>query len=219
MKFPKPKIEVTAPIALEELDDRLGTQTQQAYRAAVEAAPRIAGLAVILDDGNNRFEPSPLGLGGSSVKLNPDPEWYREALRSGKVRESLGKFSALYRSRGITPGINELIVAIELHELGHAVDFAGYISRAAGDTKAAFELSAHVRTSQLAGLPLKMSTSSAEYAMANNTNGYRDRMQKLGYVGPAWTSIVTDNLQAYRELPCEKVADRFALGVLATVSA
>jgi len=219
MKFPTPEKAMTDPLALQELDDNLGTQTQDAYRAASRVAPHLNGLAVVFTDTTPHFSGSPLGLSGSNVAINPDKDFYIEGIHSGKASLRLAEFGKLYRSKGITPGVNELIVAIMLHEMGHAYDFSDYIKRASGDPKVAFELSRKVRKSEIATLPLRTSTAKAEAAWNNNTNGYKDKMRAKGYDNRTWASWLDKNTRAYANLPSEKVADRFALGVIATVSA
>lgn len=219
MKFQPTNIEIASPLALQELDDKLGTQTQEAYRAAVEQAPHLNGLAVVLDDKRPHFKESPLGLGGSHVAISSEPEFYRDANKSGIVASRMGAFSKFFRSRGEIPVLDHLIVSVLLHEIGHANDFAGYIQRASGDAKSAFALSRQVRKSQLATLPLKAPSSAAQNAWDNNTKGYRDKLLSQGMTPEVWSEYIAKNSTAYGELPCEAVADRFALGVLATTNA
>ncbi len=219
MYFPSVPQDIAPPLALQAIDDQLGTQTQDAYRTAVSRAPHLNGLAVMLDEDRSRFLGSPLGLPGSSIMLNPDPKYYSDAIRSGIVNKRMGEFSELYRSKGITPGVNELIVAVMLHEMGHADDLAGFVEMTDGDTAEAFMLANRVRKSELSTLPLKAATSRAQTAWDGNINGYQDLMRERGITDESWEALKAANTVAYAELPCEKVADTFALGVLATVNA
>lgn len=221
MNFPKHVQEapITPPIILHEIDDALGAKTQDAFKAAILRSPRLGGLVIIASDQKSNFIRSPLGLGGSQVNMRPDPEYYKEFINNGLVAQRMIRFSELYRSKGITPRVNELIVAVLLHEIGHAEDYANYISNASGNVKAAFELSNKVRATELATLPLKAATANAMRAWDDNTNGYRDAMQAQGITGTRWQELLDQNANAYTDLPCEKVADRFALGVLASISA
>lgn len=206
------------PLALQALDRQHGTNTVVAFEHAVDMAPHLGGLAVILDDKRGPgFHGSELGLAGSHVSLNPSTDYYKHAIRSGKTVPRMGEFSRFFRERGIAPSTNELITSALLHELGHADDLQGYIRRMGGDTAAAFRLAKDVRKSQIATLPLKMATSRAEAAWTSNEAGYKDKMRRRGVTDEKWPKLVAQNLEAYAALPCEKVADRFALGVLATM--
>ena len=162
------------------------------------------------------FHLSPEGLSESRLTINPDRDFYLQGIKSGRATQRLSEFSQFYRSRGIAPGVNELVEAILLHEMGHGDDFWSYIQQASGDTKAAFELSRKTRKTQLAGLPLGAATSRILDAWEHNTDGYRDEIAAR-YTDEEWRAMLAENTKAYGELPCEKIPDRFALGVLATL--
>ena len=209
---------IAIPIALQAIDAQRGSETSEAYTRATAIAPHQGGLAVMLESTKgNQFMPSELGLAGSYITLNPNKDYYTEALKSGIVKDRLGEFSSFFHERGITPSYSELITTIFLHELGHAKDLHGYIDRSGGDEAKAFKISREIRASQLATLPLKSATSRAKLAWNQNIAGYRDKMQAAGLTGSRWDSIIKQNTEAYAQMPCEKVADRFALGVLATM--
>lgn len=208
------------PLSLRAIDTHLGANTAEAYKQAVQQAPHLGGLAIILDKRVNasHFVPSELGLAGSYISVNPDPAHYANAIRDGIVGARMGHFSRFFRSKGIQPSINELVTSVFLHELGHADDFNSYITRASGDPAKALRLANKVRESQIATLPLKTATSRARAAFVDNTGGYRDAM--LDYLkssGANWEYLLEQNTKAYTNLTCEQVADRFALGVLATI--
>ncbi len=206
------------PLALQALDSQHGTETVVAFEHAVDMAPHLGGLAIILDDKRGPgFQGSELGLAGSYVSLNPSADYYKDAIKSGKTVARLGEFSRFFRERGIAPSTNELITTAFLHELGHADNFQEYVERMGGDTVAAFRLAKEVRKSQIATLPLKAATSRAEAAWTSNESGYKDKMRSRGVTDEGWAKLVTRNTEAYAALSCEKVADRFALGVLATM--
>jgi hypothetical protein len=207
-----------APIALRQLDDMTGSRTAEGFQVATEQYPHLQGLAVILNNsGVGKFQPSELGLGGSYIEMNPNVTVYDEPIRSGLVTARMGEFSKFYRERGVLPKRPELVTSIFLHELGHAEDFHAYIIKNGGDVAAAFKLSREVRSSQLATLPLKISSSRVRHAYDNNTQGYRDNMLKAGYDETKLAKAILENSEAYTQLACEQVADRFALGVLATM--
>lgn len=206
------------PLALQTLDRQLGTETVSAFEHAVDIAPHLGGLAIVLDNSTgSTFQPSELGLAGSLVRLNPDRDYYTGIIKSGIVGARLGEFSRFFRERGVMPSVNELMTSVLLHELGHADDLEGYVQQAGGNTKAAFKLASEVRKSELATLPLKAASSRAQRAWEGNIKGYRDKMRARGITDGKWSGLVLRNTEAYSNLPCEKVADRFALGVLATM--
>jgi hypothetical protein len=217
--MPAPQITpATASLtALEQVDASTGARTQEAYLAALSAAPHLGEIAIVRNDGqNSHFTRNPDGLAGSSLVLNGDPEFYRTAVRSGLVSKRMAEFGTFFRGLGIQPRLPELVTAVALHELGHGDDFHGYIQRAGGDTHSAFEMAKAVRNSQLATLPLRGATSRAEKAWIYNTEGYRDKLRAMGWTDEMWEAQKAQNVEAYTKLSCEKVADRFALGVLAT---
>jgi aryl carrier-like protein len=207
------------PLALKRIDEELGSSTVPAYEHAVDTAPHLEGMAIILKGTSNgsTFQASPEGLAGSYINLQAKEQVYKNLIHSGVAKIRMAEYSRFYRQRGITPSVKELVTSTFLHEMGHADDFHRYISDAQGDVSAAFDLSRSVRASQIATLPFKTATSNAVLAWENNTEGYRDRLQAAGYTDEMWESAVFDNIRAYSELPCEKVADHFALGVLATM--
>lgn len=207
----------SAPLALKQLDATIGSRTVDGYSTAVDRYPHLGGMAVLLDPQDSAFQPSKLGLAGSHIRIVDEPAKYQDEIIGGITKARMGEFSAFYHEKGITPSIPELVTATFLHELGHGEDYYRYILRAGGDVAAAFKLSNEVRASQLAGLPLKAPSSAAKKAWDNNTDGYRDDMQKTGYDEARFQVALLDNIRAYSKLPCEKVADRFALGVLATM--
>lgn len=207
------------PEALTKLDGELGTDTRGAYSAAISAAPHLQVVEVESTNGQARFLLGSAGLADSKLQISSDREYYLDAIRSGIASRRMHEYSRLYRAAGITPGVNELVVAVLLHEMGHAEDYSRYVDDANGDTQAAFALSRSVRKAQLASLPLQAATSQAVKAWSDNTDGYQDRVRALGYTDELWQEMVTKNTEAYGKLPCELVADRFALGVLATVRA
>jgi hypothetical protein len=210
----------TAPLALTQLDQMNGSRTAEAFSVATKQHPHLEGLAVILHDkGAGEFQSSELGLGGSYIGMNPDQDALDKSIQSGLVTARMKEFSVFYRERGILPRKKELITSIFLHELGHAEDFHQYTVNAGGDVKAAFNLSNEVRRSQLITLPLGGASSRARRDWENNTENYRDRMIRHGYTDETFATALLKNSEAYAQLPCEKVADRFALGVLATMYA
>ncbi len=203
---------------LEQIDANTGAHTQEAYVAALAVAPYLGEIAVRQDDNSGpHFTRNPNGLASSTLVLNGDPEFYRTAVRTGLVAKRMGEFRNFYYGLGIKPRLPELVTAVALHELGHGDDFHGYIEKAGGDTRAAFAMAKSVRDSQLATLPLRAATSRAEKAWKNNTEGYRDKIKAMGWTDEMWEAQKLQNTEAYTKLSCEKVADRFALGVLATV--
>lgn len=203
---------------LEQIDDTTGAFTQEAFTRALETAPYLGEIAVQIDnDRTPHFTPNSNGLQASRLALNADPEFYRAAIRSGLVSKRMGEFSEFYRGHGVTPRIPELVTAVSLHELGHGEDFQRYINKAGGSTQAAFAMSRDVRKSQIATLPLGASTSRAQKAWDNNTEGYRDKLRAMGWTDEMWEAQKLRNTEEYTKLSVEKVADRFALGVLATI--
>lgn len=220
MKFPKPNIEVAPPSALRELDGELGTQTQEAYIAAVNSAPRLAGLAIRLNADRGAYHVStPSSTRPSFVSLNPEREHYSNSLRSDIIKLRMAEFNAFYLSKGIAFGVNELVVTNLLHEMGHEYDFLSYIDQANGERAIASRLMSHAREAQLKQLPLGRATSRAIRARNANTDGYRDQLEAEGIDDAKWDELVKENVRAYTSLPCEKVADDFALNILATVEA
>lgn len=205
------------PLALVALDQQFGTELVSANKRAVKLAPHLGGLAIVLDQAHPQFQPSELGLAGSIVSILSNDSYYINAINSGLFRARMVEYSEFFGERDIVPSTKELMVSVFLHEVGHANDFDGYIERAGGDTRAAFQLSREVRKTELATLPLKGPTIRARQAWNDNIDGYRDKMQACGFTDEKWRAVSIRNAEAYAELPCEKVADRFALGVLATI--
>lgn len=206
------------PLALRHLDDTIGSRTVEAFEVATEQHPHLGGIAIKLDKSSySSFHPSELGLAGSHISMAADKSQYADHIKSGITKIRMADFSTLLRERGVTPSVPELVTSVFLHELGHAEDYHQYIQCAGGDVKAAFELSREVRRSELATLPLGGSSSNALKAWDSNKSGYRDRMQKAGYTQDSFMALIKQNVEAYTKLPAEQVADRFALGVLATM--
>jgi hypothetical protein len=205
------------PLALQQIDRQFGTSTVQAYEHATQLAPGLGGLAVVAHEDTSRFIGSPLGLAGSRVELNGSRDHYLERQASGLAKTRLPEFSAFFKERDIIPRFKELVVTVLSHELGHANDLLGYIDRAHGDTAAAFRLSQEVRKSELATLPLQASTSRAMLGWDTNYDRYQDKLRTQGITDDKWKELLNQNTEAYRVLPTEQIADRFALGVLATL--
>lgn len=208
------------PKVLRSLDNNKGSGTVLGHEAAIQISPHIEQVPVLGSESivGGQFQANHGGWESSRVTINPNHSAYRSYIDSGFASTRLGEFSAFFRERGVVPKTNELILSVLLHELGHVDDLQSYLEKAGGDFKAACMLSEEVRTSQLASLPLGVPSSVALAAWNHNTDGYRDQMQDAGYnTNDKWHEILTQNLRAYSELPCEKVADRFALGVLATI--
>jgi hypothetical protein len=218
MTVAPPSVSSETYSVLEQIDVATGAHTQEAYESALAIAPHLGEFAVRRDDtAGPHFTRHPDGLTSSELVVNGDPEFYRTAVRSGMVANRMGEFRNFYYSLGIKPRLPELVTAVALHELGHGDDYHGYIESAGGDTKAAFAMAKSVRDSQLATLPLRAVTSRAEKAWVNNTEGYRDKIRAMGWTDEKWEAQKLENTTAYTKLSCENVADRFALGVLATI--
>jgi hypothetical protein len=206
------------PLALQHLDSSIGSRTVEAFSVATEQYPHLGGIAINLDNSHqSSFHPSELGLAGSHISIIADPSQYQDEIKKGITKVRMAEFSTMFRERGVLPSVPELVTSTFLHELGHAEDFYQYIQRAGGDVKAAFKLAGEVRKSEIAGLPLKGSSSAALNAWNQNKDEYRDKMEGAGFTPESFNIAVMDNLEAYTKLPCEQVADRFALGVLATM--
>lgn len=211
----------TAPqtlAVLRRIDAETGAFTEEAFTKALEVAPQLGDIAVELDNGSTPYFACDIrGLQESRLVLNSDPEFYRAAIKNGLVSKRMGEFSDFYRAHGVIPRIPELITAVSLHELGHGNDFLQYIEKASGDTATAFAMAGHVRESQIATLPLGASTSRAQTAWDGNVGGYKDKLRALGWTDEMWEAEKLRNTEEYAKLNVEKVADRFALGVLATM--
>lgn len=205
------------PLALQHLDSTLGSRTVEAYEVATEQHPHLGGIAVKLDSSHSFFEASNLGLAGSHISMLADKPQYINHIKSGATKARMADFSKLLREKGVTPSVPELVTSVFLHELGHAEDYHQYIQRAGGDVKAAFRTSREIRKSEIARLPLGIASSRALRAWNTNTNGYRDSMTKAGHTQDSFMQLINRNIEAYAKLPSEQIADRFALGVLATM--
>ena len=209
--------EAIVPPALAELDERLGANTSQAYIAALSFAPNISGVQVVLNESlGAHFVSHPYGLEYSKISLNPDPEHYREQIRSGVAKTRFAEFSGLYRQLGIRPGLGEMAVVGLLHEAGHADQFTRHIAQAAGQAALGFDLRRAARLEEVQTLPLGGPTSIALTAWNNNTEGYRDKLIAQGITDERWQELTEKNTRTYMKLPSESGADQFALSIIAT---
>jgi hypothetical protein len=206
-----------SPLALKTLDEHLGSETQRAYSYAIQVAPHLEGMAIILNEDRSSFRRSRLGLAGGYVAMAASRSHYADRIVDGTATKRMGKFKEFFLDQGIRPKTAHLVTSVFLHELGHADDYQSYINQANGDTQLAFMLANDVRKSELATLPLRAATSHARKAWAENTNGYQDQMRASGVTDTRWQELQDQNIAAYADIPCEAVADRFALGVLATM--
>lgn len=206
------------PQALLQLDDTIGSRTAEAYHTAVDAHPYLRDVRVVLNpDKRNFFSKSVHGLSASYISLNPTEAPYIERIEAGEVEERYSWAVDLLGYDGVTPRVPELLTTIFLHELGHANDFQGYITNNGDNPAIAFERSKEARRLQLATLPLKQASSRAIRAWDSNTEGYRDQLRASGLGDEDFSSTIRVNTAAYAELPCEAVADRFALGILSSI--
>lgn len=205
--------------ALRKIDDATGARTREAFISAWVKFPHLAKIAILQDDSvpMPTIRPEVGNLAKSTVLLSGKVDSYRPFVDDKAYAARMNPFNEFYRSRGVTPSISEMITTFFLHELGHGDDFHRYIREAAGDARAAFALANRVRGSELASLPLGTATSIADAAWQHNTDGYRDRLQAEGWTDEKRQAMRLQNLTAYTELNTEQIADRFALGVLATV--
>lgn len=206
--------EICKPLALHSIDADLGTDTLTAYNNAVSLAPHLGGLAIVLSERGTSFRPSPLGLAGSAVSLQPTEGYYKQRIEAGYVSVRMKRFEEFFRNRDINPSLKLLITSVFLHELGHGDTLHSFIRKNSGDTNAAFEEARATRKSQVKTLPLKGPSSAAERSWTGNTDGYRDEMQKIGYNAANWRQALTENARAYADLPLERTADDFAIEVL-----
>lgn len=220
MRFTTSGPEVTPPEDLAVIDDRLGSNTQEAYVAAVHTAPHLEGLLVISDDSTG-----PYFMGGGAtvencfIGINSDPDLYRAQIDTGWERQRNAKAAEVCESKGIEAGIPETAVIHLLHEMGHADYWFSYLADYRDDPYARIRQIRTKRNAELAALPLGMSTSKALELWNTNHEGYRDRFYASGKTDKDWGMLCQANLQAYAEVTTEKKADTFALGVLATASA
>lgn len=204
--------------ALERLDDLLGSRTVAAHEHVLSRHPELGAVAITLStESGNKFHKNELGIPSCSITINPQIETYQERLDSGQAAARfpwLVNFLQADTARPIELNVPELITAIFLHELGHAAHFQRLIVEADSNVKAAYATSQRQRFKQLSTIPLGMASSRALKKWAKNTDGYRDDMQAQGYDEVAFKEILDLNRVAYAQLPCEVVADEFALANL-----
>lgn len=205
------------PLALVEVDRVLQANTARVYNQAVRLAPRLGGLAVLLDKDGTHFKLDEQGLGGSHVAVTSRSEYYSQFLISGWASRRMPDIIRFFMSRGVNVSGATIAEALVAHEIGHADEFVAYLDESAGDNTTAYKAITKERARQLGTLPLGMATSYAQKSWDENIDNYQQDMRSQGHNDESWRQLVEANLVAYAQLQQERTADAFALRVLAEI--
>lgn len=213
----------------ETIDKANGTSLVDIHNAAVEMVPEIGAISLGMHNHAVAMrgavaKKDPRGLDYSFISVPFGSTYWREITTDPLFYDHRAPMHIRQiMDKGQNP-IPETINFTYAHELGHVYDFAQKIKQCSGDAKKAFEWAAQEAENEKRKSPLKgVSPHEFKRRWDENIDGYRDSIIAEGMTEEDFMNRLRakakETSKYHRQMLHEAVADRFALGVLATLNA